>query len=183
MLGFYGVKSQKYKFALGYTVLLVPILAFEIAFTVYAFLYIDGASSLIKNLMYILYPRNPGLSTTAWDNMHRELQCCGLQRNWDNNATALPISCCPIPSGAISPFECTSQNSHRSRCDIVISSGVTNDLYTFFCVGAVIASLQIIIIGLSAWMTHRLKHKPSNANRDSQKIVAPTRVVTDYSKY
>ncbi|XP_052737611.1 uncharacterized protein LOC112056938 [Bicyclus anynana] len=185
-LGIYGAKSQKYKHVLLYTVLLVPILVFEIAVTVVAFSNITDTIFRIRNHMErhnpYLSSNYPGHGMSDWDNMQRELMCCGVHGNF-GNAPVLPISCCPIPAGAMSPFECTYQNTHRSRCDIVISSRVSIDLYTLGCMGAVIASLQIIIIGLSAWMTHRLKHKPPNANSDLQKIVTPTQVVTDYSKF
>ncbi|CAH2208313.1 jg6064, partial [Pararge aegeria aegeria] len=91
-----------------------------------------------------MYINNPSISYVKanWDDMQRELLCCGFYGQYFMVLENLPISCCSIPVGARSPFECTTRNSYYERCDEKLSWMMDDNAYNIGVTGAVLTCVQ-----------------------------------------
>ncbi|XP_045784375.1 leukocyte surface antigen CD53-like [Maniola jurtina] len=189
VLGFYGAISEKYKIVLAYLALLVTILIFELSITILAFQLEEDAFGYInQQIQRDQFPFSDRSFLLAWDDLQREKRCCGIYGRGKYDIHPLPITCCYIPAGARSPFECTTDNAYYATCDSRLSHFMGKYAYIIGVVAATVTCLQVIIVAVVSWIAYRLKSKKKIPQhgfimKDTLKIEPPNPSVIDYSRF
>ncbi|XP_039746711.1 leukocyte surface antigen CD53-like [Pararge aegeria] len=154
LLGYYGVKLKKYDLVVAYIAILVIILVFEIIITILGFELSDYAYSrrIINYHMFELMKEYKigyveGYETEYWDNMQSELKCCGFNgvNDWGSQ---IPLSCCHIPSGSQTPFQCTYQNLYQTSCRNRLRWMIADFAYAIGVTCAIVTCLQVCFTAL-----------------------------------
>ncbi|XP_047528169.1 leukocyte surface antigen CD53-like [Vanessa atalanta] len=157
LLGFYGAFSEQFYFIAGYVVLLLVILIFEITITVLGFGLQNDAANEIRSPMsqsLQLYESRRE-NAVVWDDLQMGFKCCGIAGRHDWNNNRIPISCCHIDYGTISPFECTAANAYTVGCANVLGEWLGYNAYAVGATGAFVTSLQVLITAGAAWLAYR----------------------------
>ncbi|XP_045445812.1 leukocyte surface antigen CD53-like [Melitaea cinxia] len=155
-LGFYGAMSEKFYFIAGYVALLLVILIFEIVITVLGFGLQNDATTEIRSTMaesLRMYESRREVAV-VWDNLQMGFQCCGVggRSDWLNR---IPVSCCHIEYGTVSPFECTSTNAYTTGCASALGNWLGYNAYAIGVVGGFVTSLQVLLTAGGAWLAYR----------------------------
>ncbi|CAH2086798.1 unnamed protein product [Euphydryas editha] len=155
-LGFYGAISEKFYLIAGYVALLVVILIFEIIITVLGFSLQNDATREIRSTMsesLQMYESRIEVST-VWDNLQMGFECCGVagRSDWLNK---IPVSCCHIDYGTVSPFYCIATNAYSTGCASALGSWLGFNAYVIGVTGAFVTSLQVFITVGGAWMAYK----------------------------
>ncbi|OWR47200.1 hypothetical protein KGM_200167 [Danaus plexippus plexippus] len=156
-LGYYGAVSEQFLFIVGYVVLLFVILVFEIAITTLGFNLQNDASRIIRRPMtqtLQLYGNRSEINIT-WDNLQSGFQCCGVVSISDWPTGRLPVSCCHIDYGTISPFECTSSKAYTVGCAAALGEYLSYHAYVIGVTGAFVICLQLLVLAAGCWLAYR----------------------------
>ncbi|CAH2074534.1 unnamed protein product, partial [Iphiclides podalirius] len=159
ILGFYGAISEHFYVIAGYVTLLLAILVLEISMTIAAFGLRNDASSEIRAPMIQslqLYEVRLDIAR-IWDDMQMEFECCGVAGRHDWVSNRIPISCCHIDYGTISPFQCTSINAYTVGCASALGEWLSYYAFVLGVVAAIVTCLQVFITAAAAWMAWRSK--------------------------
>ncbi|XP_052737803.1 leukocyte surface antigen CD53-like [Bicyclus anynana] len=167
ILGYYGAISEQFYFIAAYVVLLVIILIFEITITVLGFQLQNKVSREIQRPMsqsIDQYGLNMNVNV-AWDNLQMGFQCCGVtgEQNWPFNR--LPVTCCHMNPGTVSPFNCTSALTYQTGCQSVLSQSLANNAYSIGVTAAFVTCLQALITGAAGWLAYRSKFEEVELER------------------
>ncbi|KAJ8722917.1 hypothetical protein PYW07_004097 [Mythimna separata] len=158
-LGFYSAVSQQFYFVAGYVALLLVTLILEIAIMIVAFSLSNAAMEEIQVPMTetIQLYRNREDITEMWDDLQRGFQCCGVQDHTNWIQSQLPISCCPIEYGAISPFECTKDNAFKVGCALLLGEKLSYNAYVIAICAVVATCLQVLLSLMGGYLAYRSK--------------------------
>ncbi|KAJ0180321.1 hypothetical protein K1T71_003725 [Dendrolimus kikuchii] len=158
-LGFYGAISEQFYFIAGYVLLLLIVLIFEIIIVVLCYgLRNDAASEIRSTMLQSLQLYTTRLDIAKiWDDLQMGFECCGVGSNFDYISNQIPVSCCHIDYGTISPFECRPQNTYSDGCATVLGEWLSYNAYVVALTALIITCLQIIITSMSGWLAWRSK--------------------------
>ncbi|XP_041977761.1 CD63 antigen-like [Aricia agestis] len=145
LLGFYGAISEHFYFIAGYVGLLLVILLFEISITIMGFTLREDGVSEIRSTMATSLQQYETRSDVAviWDELQMGFQCCGVTGRNDWVSNRLPVSCCYIDYGTISPFECGTGNAYTSGCAAALGEWLGRKAFAVGVTGATVTCLQI----------------------------------------
>ncbi|CAH0718810.1 unnamed protein product, partial [Brenthis ino] len=90
-----------------------------------------------------------------WDDLQMGFQCCGVVGRDDWSPSRLPVSCCHIDYGTISPFQCTVFNVYTTGCAAQLGEWLAYNAFAMGVIGAFTTSLQILITAAAAWLAYR----------------------------
>ncbi|CAH0554427.1 unnamed protein product [Brassicogethes aeneus] len=101
-------------------------------------------------------------TTALWDQVQNQFQCCGVMNYTDwmtSNSTdhKLPISCCPIPTGATGVMTCNQDNAYKLGCLDKFTDYIEGHATTIEGVGIGLAVLQILGILLSCYLSKQIR--------------------------
>ncbi|CAG5011806.1 unnamed protein product [Parnassius apollo] len=159
VVGFYGAISEHFYVIAAYVMLLVAILVFEISMTIVAFGLKNDASSEIRTPMIQslqLYESRLDIAK-MWDDLQMGFECCGVAGRHDWVQNRIPISCCHIDYGTISPFECTSWNAYNVGCASALGEWLSHYAFIIGVIAGTVTSLQVLITAASVWLAWRSK--------------------------
>ncbi|KAI8435283.1 hypothetical protein MSG28_003622 [Choristoneura fumiferana] len=159
VLGYYAAISEKFYFIAGYVALLLVILIFEMSITIAAFKLKDEATSAIRAPMVAsiqLYESRRDIAR-LWDELHRDFECCGAVSVNDWRLTSIPVSCCHIDYGTISPFDCVMGSTYPEGCMAVLGAWLSNNANVLAVTALVFTIMQIILTAISGWLAWRSK--------------------------
>ncbi|XP_034840416.1 tetraspanin-9-like isoform X2 [Maniola hyperantus] len=171
ILGFYGAISEQFYFIAGYVALLVTVLIFEISITVLGFelqnITSDEIGSPMSDSMEEYGPTETMSVNIIWDNLQMGFQCCGLTgvADWILSRAVVPVSCCRMNPGTISPFECTTALTYRDGCQSALSEWLGYNAYALGVTAAFVTCLQVLIIAAAAWLAYRSKYEEVELER------------------
>ncbi|XP_039747323.1 leukocyte surface antigen CD53-like [Pararge aegeria] len=166
VLGYYGAISEQFYFIAGYVALLVVILIFEITITVLGFELQNKAVSEIRRPMIESMQQYGKMDVSiAWDNLQMGFECCGISGEQDWTFNRLPVSCCHINPGTISPFECTSGLAYERGCQSVLGEWLGYNAYAIGVTAAFVTCLQVLITAAAAWLAYRSKFEEVELER------------------
>ncbi|KPJ00102.1 CD63 antigen [Papilio xuthus] len=144
------LKSVRYTLAgvntiYWYVVLLLTTLVFEIAMTVVAFGLKNDAVSEIRAPMIqsVQFYETRRDIAKLWDDLQMEFECCGVAGRNDWARDRIPVSCCHIDYGTVSPFVCTTANSYLVGCASALGEWLSYYAYVIGVVAAVVTGVQI----------------------------------------
>ncbi|XP_050665161.1 leukocyte surface antigen CD53-like [Leptidea sinapis] len=159
ILGFYGAYSENFYALAAYVVLMLAVFILEITITIMAFGLQNGAVSEIRPTMVQsiqLYETRREVART-WDDLQMGFECCGVAGRSDWPSNRIPVSCCHIDYGTVSPFECTFINAYVTGCSVALGEWLSSNAFTIGVTGAVFTSVQAILTAMSAWLAYRSK--------------------------
>ncbi|GBP26163.1 CD63 antigen [Eumeta japonica] len=156
-LGFYAAISQQFYFVAGYTASLIVVLILEITVCALAFeLYNDAATTIRSTMHQSLLQYSTRIEVARmWDELQMSFECCGVVGRNDWGLDLIPVSCCHIDYGTISPFQCTSANSYSIGCASELGAWLSNNAFSLAVISVIIICIQIIIMAASGWLTWR----------------------------
>ncbi|KAJ8725433.1 hypothetical protein PYW08_003616 [Mythimna loreyi] len=158
-LGVYSAISQQFYFVAGYVALLLVTLIFEISIMIAAFsLSSDATAELQVPMLQTLQQYGHRVEINQmWDDLQRGFQCCGVQdlTNWIPNM--LPVSCCFIDYGTISPFECNSLNAYQVGCASLLGEKLSYHAYVIAVCAVVATCLQVLLSLMGGYLAYRSK--------------------------
>ncbi|CAB3234638.1 unnamed protein product [Arctia plantaginis] len=162
VLGFYGAISQHFYVVSGYVIVLLVILVFEIAITIVGYALSDDSVSEIRTTMaesLQLYGTKIEVAQ-IWDNLQREFECCGVTGRFDwNPITQIPVSCCHIDYGTVSPFQCGMDNAYIAGCAISLGEFLASQAHIFAVAALTMTCIQVILTALGAYLAWRTKYE------------------------
>ncbi|XP_068630007.1 leukocyte surface antigen CD53-like [Battus philenor] len=161
VLGFYGALSENFYVIAAYVALLLTTLVFEISMTIVAFgLEKDAVteirSPMIRSLQ--LYESRIDIAK-LWDDLQMEFKCCGVAGRNDWVSNRIPVSCCHIDYGTISPFVCTTANAYTAGCAGALGEWLSYYAYVIGVIAATVTCLQVLLTALSGWLAWRSKYE------------------------
>ncbi|XP_072943627.1 uncharacterized protein [Epargyreus clarus] len=145
ILGFYAAISEHFYFILGYIALLLVVLVFEIAITITGYGLRSGAATEIRDTMLqsLAQYRNRIEVAKIWDDLQMEFQCCGVGGRDDYLSSLIPVTCCHIDYGTVSPFVCTLQTAYRTGCASELGEWLSHNLFIIAVLALVVTVVQI----------------------------------------
>ncbi|CAH0604369.1 unnamed protein product [Chrysodeixis includens] len=158
-LGFYAAISQHFYFVAGYVVLLIVTLVFEISITIAAFSLSNDATREIRSSMVAslnLYGSKIEI-TKLWDDLQMEFECCGVTGRSDWVSNQLPVSCCHIDYGTVSPFECGLGNAYTVGCASALGEWLAYNAHVIAVVAVVATCVQILLTLMGGYLAYRAK--------------------------
>ncbi|CAH2217335.1 jg5645 [Pararge aegeria aegeria] len=159
-------KKKNKKTKSFYVALLVVILIFEITITVLGFELQNKAVSEIRRPMIESMQQYGKMDVSiAWDNLQMGFECCGISGEQDWTFNRLPVSCCHINPGTISPFECTSGLAYERGCQSVLGEWLGYNAYAIGVTAAFVTCLQVLITAAAAWLAYRSKFEEVELER------------------
>ncbi|XP_037869114.1 leukocyte surface antigen CD53 [Bombyx mori] len=159
ILGFYGAISEQFYFIAGYVMLSIVVLVFEIVIIIIAFALSNDAVSEIRAPMlqsHQLYESRRDIAR-LWDDLQMEFECCGVSSRLDYMSSRIPVSCCHIDYGTISPFECGAANAYTTGCATFLGEWLAYNAYVIAVCAIVATSLQVLLSAMSGWLAYRSK--------------------------
>ncbi|XP_038215641.1 tetraspanin-1-like [Zerene cesonia] len=158
-LGFYGAFSEHFYAVAAYAVFMLAILIFEMSITIVAFGLRKDAVAEIRTPMaqsLNLYESRREIAR-LWDDMQMSYECCGAAGRHDFASNRIPVSCCHIDYGTVSPFTCNLTNAHVTGCAIALGGSLSNNAYVIGIIGALFTCIQAILTAMSGWLAWRSK--------------------------
>lgn len=160
-LGFYGAISEHFYFIAAYVGLLVTVLIFEIAMCVVGYgLYNDAISEItpiMRNSVQLYMTRTD--VAVMWDDLQMDFECCGARGLIDWGNSNIPVSCCHITYGTISPFHCVPALVHRNGCANILGEWLSYNAYVIGVMAVVLICIQTAIIGVASWLAWRSRYE------------------------
>ncbi|XP_045515244.1 leukocyte surface antigen CD53-like [Pieris brassicae] len=158
VLGYYGAFSEKFYVVAGYAALMVVIFVFEMTITIIAFDLRNSSATAIRTPMVEsmnLYEARRDIAR-LWDDLQMSFECCGVsgRHDWSNR---IPISCCHIDYGTISPFQCNISNSYPTGCASALGGWFSTNAHVMGTFAAVFTSIQALLTAMSGWLAWRAK--------------------------
>ncbi|XP_063821519.1 tetraspanin-9-like [Ostrinia nubilalis] len=159
VLGFYCAYSEQFYFILVYVSLTLVILVFEMAIVITSFGLRNDASSEIRTTMLSSLQQYENRREVAilWDNLQIGFECCGVAGRHDWPQNRLPVSCCLIDFGTISPFECTTNNAYMTGCASVLGEWLSHNAHVMAYIALPVMVIQVLIVSASGWLAYRSK--------------------------
>ncbi|XP_053624396.1 tetraspanin-9-like [Plodia interpunctella] len=158
-LGLYGAISEQFYVILGYVALLLAILVFEISAAVVSLKLKSNASSEIRASMQhaqLLYETRREI-TILWDDMQMGFECCGVVGRNDWVSNRIPISCCHIDYGTISPFYCNLTNAYTTGCAAALGEWLSYNANVIGVTSLIAITLTVLISAAAGWLAWRSK--------------------------
>ncbi|XP_047021530.1 leukocyte surface antigen CD53-like isoform X2 [Helicoverpa zea] len=162
-LGFYSAISQQFYFVAGsilqYVVLLLVTLIFEISMMITAFkLSNDAATEIRTPMLQSLQLYNNRLDITKmWDDLQMGFECCGVAGRFDWVSSQIPITCCHIDYGTISPFECNTNNAYTVGCASALGEWLAYNASVIAITALVTSCLQVLLSIMGGYLAYRSK--------------------------
>lgn len=72
-----------------------------------------------------------------------QFECCGVVGRFDWVSNQIPISCCHIDYGTISPFECNTANAYSEGCASALGDWLAYNAYVMAVSALVATCLQV----------------------------------------
>ncbi|XP_035436533.2 23 kDa integral membrane protein isoform X2 [Spodoptera frugiperda] len=161
-LGFYSAISQKFYFVAGsvlqYVVLLLVVLIFEVSMIITAFNLTKNVLSEIRPVMAqsrLTYGTNINVNM-LWDHLQMDFECCGVGGPADYQLTQIPVSCCYIEYGTVSPFECGS-NAYSVGCAVPLAEWLTFKTNLMAVTAVVLCCVQVLLSLMGGYLAYRSK--------------------------
>ncbi|CAG9095965.1 unnamed protein product [Plutella xylostella] len=158
VLGFYGALSEQFYFVAGYAAALLMVLVLEVALVISSYQLAGGARGEVRAPMAAsreLYTTRLEVAR-LWDDLHREFECCGVagRHDWGDR---VPVSCCHIDYGTVSPFNCTTANAYEAGCLVPLSDWLSYEMNVLAVTAVVVTACQVLITAASGWLAWRTK--------------------------
>ncbi|CAG9783537.1 unnamed protein product [Diatraea saccharalis] len=159
-LGFYAAMSQDFYFVIGYVAVSAIVLILEMTLVIIGYGLWNNVSSEIRQTMTNsrqFYGERIE-HTAAWDNLQMGFECCGVsgRHDWRNG---VPVSCCHIDYGVVSPFECTQTNAYTTGCLSALSEWLSYKAYAMAVTSLVVICFQIVNTAVACWLAYRTKYE------------------------
>ncbi|XP_061711965.1 CD63 antigen-like [Cydia pomonella] len=157
VLGFYAALSEKFYIVAVYLAGLIFILIDESAITIAAYSLVNDVNSEIRAPMASslqLYESRLDIAK-LWDELHTEFECCGVVGVNDWQSTRVPISCCHIDYGTVSPFNCTSALAYNTGCIVSLGEWLSHNMFVLAVSALVVTCIQIVLTTIGSWLTWR----------------------------
>ncbi|XP_059060704.1 leukocyte surface antigen CD53-like [Achroia grisella] len=160
ILGFYGAVSESFYFIAAYVVLLIIVLIFEMSVVIVSYGLKNNAASEIRATMEEsrqLYGSRREI-TIIWDDMQMNFECCGVAGRHDWSNSQVPVSCCYIEYGTVSPFECGLSNAYTTGCAAALGEWLSYKARALAITSLIVTCLQVLITAAAAWLAYRSKY-------------------------
>ncbi|CAG4907728.1 unnamed protein product [Colias eurytheme] len=158
-LGFYGAFTEHFYAVAAYAAFMLVVLIFEMSITIVAFGLRNDAVAEIRNPMaqsLSLYESRREVAK-LWDDMQMAYECCGAAGRHDFASSRIPVSCCHIDYGTVSPFTCNLSNAHVTGCAIALGGSLSKNAFTIGVIGALFTCIQALLTAMSGWLAWRSK--------------------------
>ncbi|CAH2990887.1 unnamed protein product [Chilo suppressalis] len=159
-LGFYAAISQDFHYVAGYVVVSAVVLIFEVALVTVSYGLWNNVATLIRTPMTqtrLLYGERIEVNA-AWDRLQTEFECCGVSGRHDWRVGEVPVSCCHIDYGTVSPFYCTQANAYTTGCGRALGDWLSFNAYSMAVTSLVVICFQIFNTAAACWLAYRLKN-------------------------
>ncbi|KAG6442157.1 hypothetical protein O3G_MSEX002204 [Manduca sexta] len=147
-LGFYGAITKQFYLIAAYCGLLVLVLIFEIAIVIVSYGLKNDATSAIRSPMLQtlqLYESRRDIAK-IWDDLQMQFECCGVAGRFDYVSNRIPVSCCHIDYGTISPFECMTANAYPTGCASVLGEWLSYNAHVIAICALLALCLQVCFV-------------------------------------
>ncbi|CAK1552581.1 unnamed protein product [Leptosia nina] len=161
ILGYYGAMSENFYVVAGFAAFMVIIFIFEMTITIMAFGLRNDASNAIRAPMVQslnLYGTKKDIAR-LWDDLQMGFECCGVSGRHDWVSNRIPVSCCHIDYGTVSPFECTLSNAYPTGCASSLGSWFSSNAHIIGIFAAVFTSIQALLTAMSGWLAWRTRYE------------------------
>lgn len=81
-----------------------------------------------------------------------QFQCCGVAGRFDFASHEIPVSCCHIDYGTVSPFECGTLNAYDRGCATELGGWLAGKANALAIVALVVTCIQV-----SVWLKFRVR--------------------------
>ncbi|KAL0841816.1 hypothetical protein ABMA28_014061 [Loxostege sticticalis] len=161
VLGFYGAYSEEFYFIAAYVILTLIVLIFELAIVITSFGLRNGASTEIRSTMTASRQQYEVRREVAvlWDNLQMGYECCGVVGRHDWPTNRVPVSCCNIDYGTISPFECTTLNAYERGCANALGEWLSHNAHILAYISLVVMIIQVLVVAAAGWLAYRSKYE------------------------
>ncbi|KAJ8725434.1 hypothetical protein PYW08_003617 [Mythimna loreyi] len=158
-LGAYSAITKEFYFVAGYVALLLVTLILEISIMIAAFSLRNDATEELRQPMSQTLQQyfNRVEISQMWDDLQREFECCGIVGRDDWRPNLLPISCCFINIGTISPFQCTASNSYGVGCAALLGATLSYSAHVIAICAVVATCLQVLMSLMAGYLAYRSK--------------------------
>ncbi|RVE54768.1 hypothetical protein evm_000535 [Chilo suppressalis] len=149
-----------YYFSLQYVVVSAVVLIFEVALVTVSYGLWNNVATLIRTPMTqtrLLYGERIEVNA-AWDRLQTEFECCGVSGRHDWRVGEVPVSCCHIDYGTVSPFYCTQANAYTTGCGRALGDWLSFNAYSMAVTSLVVICFQIFNTAAACWLAYRLKN-------------------------
>ncbi|CAG9819422.1 unnamed protein product [Phaedon cochleariae] len=145
-----------------YSALLIIVFLLEVAVGISGVLLNSRAETFLadtmKSTMDQYNTENATEVTEVWDGIQRKFHCCGVVNGTDwlnetNTHHQLPISCCPLPNGAVNNVTCDISNSYKQGCLQEFGGYVKDNISIVEVVAIGLAVVQLLGIIFSCCLT------------------------------
>ncbi|VEN60525.1 unnamed protein product [Callosobruchus maculatus] len=160
MIAFFGccgAMKENVCMTTTFSTLLVIVFILELVVGIAGFLLKSRTEEfLIDNLHKTMDQYNSSNTeiTVVWDQVQRQLHCCGVVNatDWINSTSTqhkLPMSCCPIPAGTTDYFNCTPKAAYPEGCLEVFGDYIKSNITYVEGVAIGLSLIQMLGIILS----------------------------------
>ncbi|KAM3961758.1 23 kDa integral membrane protein [Aphomia sociella] len=159
ILGFYGAISESFYFIAAYVLLLIVVLVFELSIVIVSHgLKSDPASNIRTTMVQTLqlYGSRRDIAV-LWDDLQMGYECCGVAGRHDWVSNQIPVSCCHIDYGTISPFECNLANAYSTGCAAALGEWLSRKANLLGVTSLIVFCMQIFITAGAGWYAYRSK--------------------------
>ncbi|KAL4714072.1 hypothetical protein ACJJTC_008426 [Scirpophaga incertulas] len=160
-LGFYAAFTENFYFVASYVVLSLAMLIFDVAAVIVAYGLKNDVVSEIRGAMsgtIQLYEQRREIAVT-WDNLQMGFQCCGVTGRHDWYSDRIPVSCCHIDYGTVSPFECSLAKAYTTSCVSALSEWLGFNAQALAVTAVVVTCIQVCNTAVAAWLAYRVKYE------------------------
>ncbi|XP_030753787.1 CD63 antigen-like [Sitophilus oryzae] len=101
--------------------------------------------------------------TETWDLVQTQMKCCGITNytDWFTNKYSvnhtLPVSCCPIPHGAMNIFNCSIATAYPEGCLETFGDYIRANTSSVEIAGISLALVQLVGIILSCYLAKQIR--------------------------
>ncbi|XP_052756294.1 leukocyte surface antigen CD53-like [Galleria mellonella] len=159
VLGFYGAISEGFYYIAAYVILLIVVLIFEMSIVIASYGLKNNAVSEIRTTMEEtrqLYGSRKEI-TVLWDELQMNYECCGVTGRHDWISNQIPVSCCHIDYGTVSPFECGLANAYSTGCAAALGQWLSYKAHVLAIISLLVTCLQVLITAAAGWLAYRSK--------------------------
>jgi len=157
-----GAIKENYCMVLTFAVLMITIFILELSAGISGYVLRNEAKDMLtRNLKRTMAEYNVNNFTTAlWDEVQRDLVCCGVEGANDwllADTKGIPMSCCPVKSGAVTNYTCGLENANKIGCLVTLTDYISTHAVSLGTAGVIVALFQLVGVLLTCYIAKKIR--------------------------